>query len=616
MKLKTAAFLAVLSVALIILGQDTADIFHEIKAEKESGASAPAQTVAPAAVPESVQPKNSEPAPAVVEKPATPVAPTVPAVKEETETVALAPEASKGGTIKGGLISVSLKEVELNSVIRLFTTLSDANIIIPDLEGGAGLIKVDVNMKDVEWKPALQAILETQSLELYEKVPGTAVYSVRKKPANAPVAMSVKIFKLNYASVSNVYEMISGMVPKTDLVAGKISVFPSRNTIVVQSTPENLLDVEKMITAVDLPRQQVFIEAKFMELTDGASKQLGIDWAMLGGDNGGYGIGGSKIGGAYSRNNTFTENRYTDISGRPYENIADIDKLADRPARPGSFGADATRISGLTPTTLDVNTATKTLGATLSADDFKLVLAALKSINGTKIVSNPKIIVANEEKAQIYVGDKEPNIKQSTTQAQQADAVTTYNLDPDKPFFETGIKLDVTPVINTSSNITVTITPSLSRKTGEKTVGNGGTINTFPETSEKTIKTVFALESGQTAAIGGLTELDSSDVERKIPVLGSIPLIGRLFSYANKKNEQRETVIFVTVGLANPGNINMETGLPQDSRLAMQQQAAMKNERLITLEKQKLLETQESERSQQAIQQLRDAEQKRLKKQK
>ncbi len=638
MRVKKVVISTIVIAAAVIYAQDVAEIFTELKTKTVSGALpvAPAQEqtvgitvskplveekqIAPVAVPVASAPAEAEPAPAVVEA-ARPI-PSEPSVNSApVVTPSVVPEADiqnvsvvadqTSGTVKGGLISLSLKEVELNSVIRLFATLSDANIIVPTLEGTTGAVKVDVNLKNVEWKPALQSILDAHSLELYEKSPGSQVYSVRKKPADAPLARNIKIFKLDYASVSNVNEMIQTMVPKEGPAAGKISIFPARNTIVVQSTPENLLDIQAMITAVDLPRQQVFIEAKIMELSDEASKQLGIDWAMLGGDEGGYGISGSGIGGNYSKTSTSTENRYTDASGRPYENAESL-QAAHLGIRPGANPDNAERIFDITPTILDVDTTTKAMGATLKAADFKLVLAALKEINGIKIVSNPKVVVANEETAKIYIGRKEPNIKQDTTQAQQADAVTTYNLDPARPFFEYGIKLDVTPVINTSSNITVAIEPSISRFYANKTIEGGGALNSFPITDEKSIKTIFSLESGQTAAIGGLSELDSSDVERKIPVLGSIPLIGRLFSYSNTKTEQRETVIFVTVGLANPDNINMETGLPQDSALAMRYDAKNRADKQIKAEEQKLLEQHETERAEEAVKKLRDTEQKRL----
>ncbi|MCC7300418.1 MAG: hypothetical protein IT583_05015, partial [Verrucomicrobia bacterium] len=129
---------------------------------------------------------------------------------------------------------------------------------------------------------------------------------------------------------------------------------------------------------------------------------------------------------------------------------------------------------------------------------------------------------------------------------------------------------------------------------------------------EKTIKTVFALSSGQTAAIGGLTEASANDVERKVPILGSIPLIGRFFSYSSKEKNQAETIIFVTVGLANPDNINMETGLPEDSSLAMRYTAKTKADNRIKSEELKVLNQHEAERSRSGVKKLQDAEQKRL----
>jgi len=591
MKLKTAVLFTTLLAAFTLQAQDV---------------------VEPVTVP---VPAIEQPVPAVI----APAAITEDAI----ETIAVPVAPADNGFIKGGLISVSLKEVELSSVIRLFATLSDANIIVPTLEGDAGITKVDVNLKDVEWKPALQSILETQGFELFEKNPGTDVYSVRKKLADAPDPLSVKTFKLNYATVAGVSEMITVMIP----APGKLSIFAARNTIVVQSTPENLAEIQGIISAVDLPRQQVFIEAKFLELSDSASEKIGIDWQVLGG----YNIGVSGISGSYNYtdssvdgiNNSYSTgaNAYTDIAGRRYENLEENpgDEETDFDARSGNL-ADDSRIYGITPTTfsetlngvtsIDSATVAKTLGATLSASDFNLVLAALKETGGTKVVSNPKIIVANEETAQIYIGTKEPNIKQTTTQVQNTDPITTYNLDPDTPYFEYGIKLDVTPTVNTAENISVAIKPSLKRLVSSKEVGG----NTYPITSEKTIETLFALESGQTAAIGGLTESDSRDTSRKVPLLGSLPLIGRFFSYSEKSDDQVETIIFVTVGLANPQGINMDTGLPSESSLAMKHTAKMNTDRQIRAEELKIYNQMEAERSQATVQKLQAAEQKRLQK--
>ena len=634
MKIKTTVITAVLMLVLAIQAQDVAKIFNDLKSPQQQVA-APVSEPAPAVIEAAPAVAVTAPASVVGTAPAA-AGPAAASAEEVVETIMAKPEPAAGATMKGGLISVSLKEVELNSVIRLFATLSAANIIVPAMEGDVGTVKVDVNLKDVEWKPALQAILETQSLELYEKNPGTDVYSVRKKLADAPAAMNVKTFKLNFATVSAVNDMIKNMVPDS----GKISLFPARNTIVVQSTPENLAEIQMMIAAIDLPRQQVFIEAKFMELTDSASEKLGIDWQVLGG----YGVGVKGIGGTYNyadskkdginNSSSVGGNRYTDIAGRPYENMtaepttldSSGNPIIDYPARPGSSDPNATRSFGVTPTTVsktingvtsvDDSTVARTLGATMSASDFGLVLAALKETTGAKVVSNPKVIVANEETATIHIGKKKPNVRGTSQTAGDSQRVTTYGLDDKEPYFEDGIKVNVTPTINTSSNITVKIQPTLDRLETDAQAFTAPDGTRFYGKSTKTITTLFSLGDGQTAAIGGLTQTSSDDIERKVPILGSIPLIGRLFSYSAKTRDQVETVIFVTVGLANPEHIDMSTGLPEESSLTMRQNAKMKATRQIKAEELRLIETQETEQAKQTVEKLQNAEQERLQKKK
>ena len=517
-------------------------------------------------------------------------------------------------TIQGGLISLNLKEVELSNVIRLFANLAEANIIIPDLGGEAGVVrKVDVNLRNVEWKPALQSILDTQGLELFEKIPGTAVYSVRNKPADAPEPMNVKTYKLNYAAVTDVSEMIQSMVP----APGKISVFPARNTIVVQSSAANLVEVQEMITAVDLPRQQVFIEAKFMELSDSASEKLGIDWQVLSG----YNVGVKDIGGEYKygRERADTTTRMYDQFGQQYEDVTYewLENPNNFVPNPNASGPDdafistsdlITTFNSPTKQTVVERVMGSTMGATLSAADFNLVLAALKEVGGTKVISNPKIIVANEEMATIHIGQKKPNVRGTTQTAGDSQTTTTYALDAMEPYFTDGIKVEVTPTINTASNITVRIQPTLDRLDVIPFTAPDGT--EFYGKSTKTINTLFSLENGQTAAIGGLTQTSNDEVERKVPILGSIPFIGRFFSYSSKVDDQNETIIFVTVGLANPENIDMETGLPDQSSLAMRYDAKSKADKQIKEAELKIYQQHEDERAMQAIQKLQSADSK------
>jgi len=631
----------IIALAGAVQAQKVAEIFEQLSAPKPVAPAVTAEpglTVSPTAVAiepvaETVviqtvsQPVLVEvvaPAPVVAVEDVSAAVERKEEMDEVIQTIAAQPEAEVSAAITGGLITLSLKEVELNSVIRLFATLSGANIIIPDLGTEAGVAKVDINLKDVAWRPALQAILDSHDLELYEKIPGSQVYSVRKKLADAPPPMHVKIFKLNYATVTGVSEMLRSMVPEP----GKISVFPARNTIVVQSSPENLVEVEYMITSVDFPRQQVFIEAKFLELTDRASEQLGIDWQVLGG----YGVGINSIEGRYDVNKMYDMRgrqyqdveapEYTEIPGTktsiqnqeaptftPKPWVAAPGAQSDFIETPGKITFEEDPASGLVSMFQKINapTVSKAFGATLSASDFNLVLAALRETGGTRVVSNPKIIVANEETATIHIGKKKPNVKGTTQTAGESQVTVTYALDTDEPYFEDGIKVNVTPTVNTADNITVKIQPTLDRLDTDAQAFTAPDGTRFYGKSTKTIDTLFSLENGQTAAIGGLTQTSNDEVERKVPVLGSLPLIGRFFSYSSKLKGQTETIIFVTVGLANPSNISMDTGLPTESSLAMRQTARMQADRQIRVEEQRILEQHEAERARKAVQELRDA---------
>jgi len=516
-----------------------------------------------------------------------------PAEAEKTDEISMNDEAVTGSEMEDTRISLTLKDVTLQEVVRLFTRLSNANIIVPDLaEGEEVERRIDVNLNDVEWKPALQAILETQGMELYEKIPGTEVYGIRNKIPDAPEPMEVQVFKLDYATVSSVTNMMSGLVGD-----GQISAFPARNVIVVKGTAKILSDLEGIVERIDLPREQVFIEAKFMELSDSASDQLGIDWQVLGG----YGVSAGPLGGNYSRTDTDTRTS----SDHQTADTDDPPAIYETPAGSALFQPF---ISPEFSQTLESQTVT----ALLNADKFNLVLAALKEINGAKIVSNPKVIVANEETAMIHIGNKKPNVKGSIQTAGDSQVNRTYGLDENEPYFEDGIKVNVTPTVNTASNITVNIQPTLDRLDGIPTMAPDGTL--FYGKSTKTINTVFSLESGQTAAIGGLTQTSSDNVDRKIPVLGSIPLLGRFFSYEQTIDSQTETIIFVTVGLANPDRITMETGLPEDASLARRYRLTSGTDRAVEREKIKTLETQEQERLEEMVNAVRNAESNRLSK--
>ena len=485
--------------------------------------------------------------------PATVIPAPQPAVDVATPA-AVAPAATNALQV----ISLTLDDVPLAEVVRLFTRISGANIIAAtsNLQG-----QVTANLQDVQWKPAFESILERQNLLLIEKPPASGIFVIEGRKSAEDPRISATL-KLNYAKVSDVSALVTSVLGKD----GTATPFATGNNIVLNASALKIAEVQKIIESLDHPRAQVSIETKIVQLTEGTSRKLGVDWQSL--DS--YAIAGTGSG-TYSRNTTGGPTRNTTTT-RTYDQFGnEVPQLDHYESITTPSGTISVPIYKPTTTTTGGDssqvTSLRGLSAVLTPSQFNVVLSMLEGSSGTKLVSNPKIIVANEEKATIKMAQDEPNIKltvlRSTVQG-QSDQITSA-LDTTQPYFTYGITVEVTPRINTSSNITVTIKPELSTKISEKTAPDG---NTFPIIEKKTVETVFSLGDGRTAAIGGMIETDDSDTQSKVPLLGDIPLLGDwLFSYKSRVKSQKEVLIFVTVALVDPLATTATTQLPSETAL-------------------------------------------------
>lgn len=200
------------------------------------------------------------------------------------------------------------------------------------------------------------------------------------------------------------------------------------------------------------------------------------------------------------------------------------------------------------------------LTAIMTADEFSLTLSALKQNSGVEIVSNPKILVANGEVATIHVGEERPYPKKSTTQQGTGGNSTQSEIETKK----IGVSIKVAPTVNSISNITLRIEPTLSRVLGTTLIDG----NNLPILSSRSIVSEFSVDSGKTVAIGGLTQTRDEEAVKKIPVLGDIPVIGKyLFSHTHTDRIQDEIIIFVSVAMASAGQLRDVSGVPTEGRL-------------------------------------------------
>jgi len=488
------------------------------------------------------------------------------------ETIVLEDPPSTEEQTQDGLISLNLDEVPLNDVVRMFTKISGANIIA----AGTNLAgSVTVSLYDVEWKDAFLSILDSQDMTLVERRP--EIYTIISKTAAEAEPVIVQTVFLKYVSPSAVKPVIEKMLISSNASVSAVNA----NGIVVQETAIRLTGIMDTIHRIDQPRPQVLIEAKFVELNDKAIKNLGIDWSML---------QGFKVGGEFS--GSYTEaRRLNEINSDAYISRALSSETASESVQnssgstdgAGTIGSSLNHASGSSyvgtedagkfvgrnvesyddgkMAAIPAIDVAKAFSAVLNPVQFNVVLSALKENDDVSIISNPKIIVANGETAEIHVGERRPYFKAEP----QGDTGDRYAYTPE--WLDIGIVVQVTPVVNTSSNITVAIEPTLSRYIGE--VSAGGDLNiTAPITSKRTVKTEFIIPSGRTIAIGGLTETQDREVVKKIPLLGDIPIIGKyLFSHTSKTKMQDEVVIFVTVITADSDSLTELDGLPSGGRL-------------------------------------------------
>lgn len=470
------------------------------------------------------------------------------------------------------LISITLDNVLLADVVRIFARSSGANIIIPE-----GLDeKVSANLNDVDWRQALEVILADKNYVLVQRRPG--IFAISRMDQLAEEPLSTETIELQYITVDNALPAVEGMIVTSN---ARVTPLPAANVLIIRETPRQLEEIRTIVGLIDKPRQQVFIEAKFVELNDEAIQDLGINWQILAD---GYTVGVGDMVRNYTRTdrrNTLdgdgsfansTQNRNVNSIGTLSDNFVDPVTQAlnrtDTSDRTGALGNGLVRGRNIesidedgivSPITVMESEVVRS--AVMTAQDFALTLHALQSLNGVRIVSNPKMLVANGQTARIHVGRNEPNIR--ALPSGDSGTAFVYELDG---FIETGVKLEVTPSVSTSRNISVNIIPELSRIIDRKQFAEGGT--EFPVTTSRRIETEFALESGNTVAIGGLTEGLDREVVRKVPLLGDLPLIGKyLFRYTQTQKLQEEIIIFVSVKIAQADELDDRSGLPEQGDL-------------------------------------------------
>ncbi len=270
-------------------------------------------------------------------------------------------------------------------------------------------------------------------------------------------------------------------MPVASGAASIASVVPDieRNALLISATPKDYRRIERILQQLDVMPTQVFLEAIIAEVTLTDQLKFGMNWYF-----------GQKHDGL----------TFSDLSS----------------------GAMSSSFPGFSWT-----------GAT---GDMQAVLNAVSSVTKVKVISSPSLMVINNQKATLQVGDQVPVVTQSAANTGTSNVAIVNSVE----LKDTGIILSVTPRINSSGRVMLDIEQEVSNVVETTTSGIDS-----PTIQQRKIATRVMINDGESLALGGLIQEKNARTEKKLPVLGDVPLLGNAFKSKSDTLSRTELVIFI-----------------------------------------------------------------------
>jgi type IV pilus assembly protein PilQ len=454
---------------------------------------------------------------------------------------------------KGDKLSLNFQNVEVRAVLQVIADFTGLNIITSDSVSGS----LTLRLKDIPWDQALDIIMQTKGLDMRKNgnvvliAPREELALKEKQQLEAQKDISEleplvsESFQLNYIKAQDLLNLITtnrqqqfgagaGQTATTGGQGSFISrrgvamVDPRSNILFVQDIPSNLEEIRKIIRQIDTAIRQVVIEARIVIASDKFGRQLGVRFGAQTGFriNNKYAVGqGGSLstqpvvstvgGGATVTRETRTQTPYELASGITYAGYSDSPQLN---------------------VNLPVLNAAGSLALTLinlgSGNLINLELSALESDNRGKVVSSPRVVTGDNQKAHIEQGTEIPYVTPGSA-----------NNPATVQFKKAVLSLSVTPQITPDNRIIMTV--EVRKDSVGQMVNLGGGFQ-VPSIDTRNVTTQIAVNNGDTAVIGGIYEETVNNTIDKVPFLGDVPILGYLFKTTGRTSEKQELLIFLT----------------------------------------------------------------------
>ncbi len=429
----------------------------------------------------------------------------------------------EGSTTSPGNVTVDFKEADIQNVLRILSFKSGVNIVAgKDVTG-----VVTIRLVDVPWEKALDVVLKTYGYA-YDRdgniIRVTTIENLKKEE------LSTEVYVLNYAQAAEVEKALRDILSER----GKIRSDSRSNAIIVTDMPTTLQSIGKVIQRLDRTTPQVTIQAKVIETTLGSADRMGIQWNLRAAVSG-------------SSRPTTAPFRATKSGPRFLNSLLPEGRGATTSTTSDAGGTSTSDEVQDFPATDFVHEANFPVAdkaefqfGTLDFTQFQAVLELIQQRNDAKVLSEPHVTTLNNQEAKILVGEiiAIPTFERNSTTGRME--ITGYK-DRDL-----GIRLSVIPQINSADEIVVSIAPEITSLLGFDTLTPDVKA---PRFSTRSAKTQVRIRNGQTIAIGGLIRETIVDSRTKVPVLGDIPLLEKLFSHNDKTVQKTDLLFFMTVNI-------------------------------------------------------------------
>jgi type IV pilus assembly protein PilQ len=436
----------------------------------------------------------------------------------------------QGAGYAGEKLSLNFQNIEVRALLQVIADFTNFNVVTSDTVTG----NVTLRLKDVPWDQALDIILQAKNLGLRKS--GNVILIAPKDELNAKEKIELEAkqqiasleplrtqaFQLNYAKAEDITKGITGQSSGSSGAGVSARILSPRGSVVSESRtnqlfvtdiPSKLEEITALIAKIDIPVRQVLIESRLVVADEAFGRSLGVrlgavDLRGVRGGVPGYSVGGNT--------NVSVGGNLNAVGGQTLQNGTSVN-FADTTF----VNLPATGANGFNPATFALS-----LFGVDSNRFLNLEISALEADGKGKVVSSPRVITADQQKALIEQGEELPY------------QVATSSGATSLQFRKANLKLEVTPQITPEGNVILDV--DVTKDSVGRATAAGFAINT------KHVKTQVLVENGGTVVIGGIFEqLDREDVT-KVPFLGDLPYLGYLFKTKTLTTSKTELLIFLT----------------------------------------------------------------------